>query len=670
MRGRDLLIVAAVGVALHGALDAGVARADETVHSCGATDAGGVNHVFAPAGVFGINPSNQCSGNERALRLNAPGNQVARGRAGRWQANAPAGLQIVRFDAPSVAAGGVNDGGDFYGGGFYWNTGGTPIHVGIGASYGASGLSSGYLGFDLICEGSPCRGRRGLAYIYVSDIAMQVRETRAPYLMAGAGLWQAGGYVRGDWPLSFNGDSPSGVCALSATLNGQPVGSQGFPANETVWHQCAATGLTTTVHTTQYANGASALALHGSDAAQLATPVASYTKPIYIDNQQPAVALSGPADAPSTAGTQYITATGAAGPSGVSGFSCTIDGASGSYSGASARIPVSGLGPHTVTCAAANNSRDASGAVAVSAPVSHTISIRQPTVFGVGFTRIADALRCRHARERVLVPGRLVTVRRHHRLVHVRRRGHTRIVRVTRCHPRIERRRVAVFQTVTRGGKRVRVKRTKLERVVVLPHTVTGASRRVPYGHGTTVSGFLGTDGGVAIGGQTVRVLTAPDNGQGQFAHVATATTSANGLWSVKLPAGPSRLVQAVFDGAGMLEPGASAQVRVIVPASVNLDVVPRHTHWGATVSVRGRLGGGYVPAAGELVVFRVGYRGGSSEVGHVYAGTDGRFSTRFTFLHGHGSATYHFWARTVTESDYPYAPGTSKKVPVSVVGP
>ena len=66
--------------------------------------------------------------------------------------------------------------------------------------------------------------------------------------------------------------------------------------------------------------------------------------------------------------------------------------------------------------------------------------------------------------------------------------------------------------------KTVRVRRTKLVRVVLTPRIVGSTTRRVRYGHGTTVSGWLGTaPSGIALGGQSVRVLTAPDNGLGQF---------------------------------------------------------------------------------------------------------------------------------------------------------
>lgn len=641
------------------------------MHSCGPADAGSVNHVFAARGVFGINPSDWC-GRRRGLRLRATGNVVGHGQSAQWQASAPPGLQIDAFFVPphQLDEFGVNAGADgFYRGGFYWAGGSQPIanRRVQSAVYAVSGLGSSYLGFRLTCDGSPCRGQRGVVQLGVKDIVLQVRDTSGPYLTAGGGLWAASGWVRGDWPLSFTGDSPSGVCALSARIDGQTVSTQRFRANRTLWHQCAATGLQTTVHTTKYANGANALALRGRDAAQLATSDAPYTKAVDFDNQPPTVALTGPSDAPSNAGTQHLRVTATAGPSGIARITCTVDGQLKSYAGTSARIAVSGIGVHNVHCSTANNARDASGAVAVSLPAGHRISIRRPTLLAVGFGRIVGALRCGTVRAPVEVPGRTMSVRRHHKLVRVHGPGHTTLVRVTRCRGRIEVKRVPMLVTVTRHGRHVRVKHYKRVPVIATPHQATRTTQLVAYGHTTTVSGVLLANDGTPLAGQTVQLLTAPDNGHGQFTPAAVARTTANGDWSTRLPAGPSRRVRALYGGGRLTERSASAQLGVIVPASVSLDVAPRHTHWGATVSVSGRLHSGYIPAGGELVVFRASYPSGSSKIGHVYTGADGRFVTRFTFLHGYGSASYQFWASTASQSDYPFAPGTSEKIAVFV---
>jgi hypothetical protein len=322
------------------------------------------------------------------------------------------------------------------------------------------------------------------------------------------------------------------------------------------------------------------------------------TSNVNIDNDPVGLSLSGPTDAPTTAGTQYVTATASAGPSGVSGISCSLDGAPYQwYPGASTRVPVTGLGVHKLTCYGANNARDTSGNVATSAPQTWTLSIREPTVSAIGFSKLVDALRCHKGRQRIAVPAKWVTVRRHHKLVRVRRRARTKVVVVTRCHERTAMRRVSVWKTVVRRGKRVRVKRTRFVRVALPPHYVNYTTKWVAHGRGTTVSGWLGTSGGTALGGQPVEVMAAPDNGQGVFQLAASVTTAANGGWSARLGAGPSRLVEAVYPGSTLTEPTASTQVRVIVPAKVKLiGVWPARVAWGGTVRITGQLLGGYLP--------------------------------------------------------------------------
>ena len=118
---------------------------------------------------------------------------------------------------------------------------------------------------------------------------------------------------------------------------------------------------------------------------------ANPTKTVYVDDSTPTVSLSGPTDAPATAGTQHVTATGSAGPSGVSGISCSLDGAPyQSYAGSSTQVPVAGLGVHKLTCYSANNARDSSGNVATSSPQTWTLSIREPTVSAIGFAKLVE----------------------------------------------------------------------------------------------------------------------------------------------------------------------------------------------------------------------------------------------------------------------------------------
>jgi len=196
---------------------------------------------------------------------------------------------------------------------------------------------------------------------------------------------------------------------------------------------------------------------------------------------------------------------------------------------------------------------------------------------------------------------------------------------------------------------------------------------RVPYGRSTSVSGWLGMSDGTALAGQTVDILTAPDNGSGVFGLAAVALTAGSGGWSATLPVGPSRLVEAVYAGSGTLEPSSSTQIRVVVPARVRLiSVWPRQVAWGGTVRIVGQLLGGYLPPGGALVRLRIGYGGAYSTYGvqeHVTG--DGRFSTTYTFGLGDPSIFRPYWFQiaSLPMGNYPFEPAASTKLTVVVGG-
>jgi hypothetical protein len=644
------------------------ARADEVVTVCGPN----ANNVFNHAAVFGINIGQSCptaSLGGGGMEIWSAGNHVAQGQHATWQATASAGLEIVGASIPNpgLLSAGVND-GEQYGGGFYWAGGGAQTHDGE-TSAGFGPFVSSYLGFQLVCGVSTCTS--GISQLDVGEINLYVRETAGPGLTAPDGLWQARGWVRGDWTLHFYGDSPSGLCGLSATINGQRAASSGSGRDNSVWHQCSAPAVDQTVHTGQFGQGALPLTLGAYDAAGV--PV-SYSKTIDVDNAQPTVSISGPTDAPSTAGTQYVTATASGGPSGIAGISCSVDSQPAQwYPSAGARVPVGGIGGHSVSCSAASNAVDHGGNHGWSSPATWTLSIRQPTVSGIGFAHLVDALLCHRVRERVRVPAHWVIVHRHHKPVRIKARAHTKVVNATRCHARVGRRRITIWTTVTRHGKTVRVKRHKTIKVVELPHVVMHGSKLVGHGRRTTVSGWLGTTDGTALGAQVVHVLSAPDNGLGHFTLAAFATTAPNGAWSARLPVGPSRLVEAYYAGAPTFERSVSAQVHEVVPAKVKLlSIWPPRVAWGGTVRITGQLVGGYLPPGGALVRLRIGQGSSYQAYGvqeHVTG--KGRFTTTYTFGAGYAGIFKSFWFQiaTLPIGDYPYAPAASDRESVLVGG-
>lgn len=638
-----------------------------TVSTCG-------SGVFAHGAVFGINTSIFCppGTNIPPGMTIAPGqNKVAQGAHATWQANAPAGLVITGayVGQNEMYSNYIND-GQSWGGGFYWSGGGAEATDNT-YQFRVSGLNSPYFGFQVVCGWSTCDGQKYPAQLTVESINLYATETRGPSLSAPHGLWQSSGWVRGSWTVAFSGDSPSGVCSLAATLHGQPLPGSSSLVNRSVWHQCSAPAVSDTIQTGNYGQGPVWLTIRGTDAAGVS---AGYSKIIRIDNAQPVVSLSGPTDVPSTAGTQYITATARGGPSGIEGLACALD--SGHlrwFRGSSARLAVAGIGEHTVRCEAASNAVDGTGRHAWSAWATRTLSIRQPTVGAIGFTKLVDKLRCHRARKRVTIPAHWVTVHTGHGTVRVRERAHHQTVKVTRCHARVVHRRIAVWTTVVRHGHKRRVKRYKTIRVVKLPHVVSRTTTRVRHGRPTTVGGWLGLPDGTALAGRQVVVMSAPDDGLGRFTPAAVATTASDGNWSAKLPPGPSRLVEAVFAGSSTLEPTTSAQVHVRVPAKVQLiRIRPRRVAWGGTVHIVGRLVGGYLPADGALVRLRIGFGSAHTTYGvkeHVRG--NGRFSTTYTF--GLGDARIHrsYWFQiaSLPMGDYPWAPSASRRVSVRVGG-
>ena len=208
----------------------------------------------------------------------------------------------------------------------------------------------------------------------------------------------------------------------------------------------------------------------------------------------------------------------------------------------------------------------------------------------------------------------------------------------------------------------------------VHPHLVT--SERVDYGKPATVHGLLTTRQGAPLAGARVSLQTAPDNGLNQFTQAAGVTTDSTGRWTATLPAGPSRIIRAVYGGSATLLP-AAGEATLSVPARLSLSVHPRAAPWGDTLTITGRLLGGYVPTdqtrASQLLKLRigvVGVPGVYGDVGVPNLQPDGRFRTTFCLATGRGVFRYWFQAVTLYETNYPYERGSLSNRFAVRVGP
>jgi hypothetical protein len=536
--------------------------------------------------------------------------------------------------------------------------------------------SSRYFGWQASCNQTTCTPTgAGIVVFSVTGIELEAQETTGPALTADESnnLYYQSGWVRGAFPADLSGSDPSGLCSMQATVNGRSISSYTDPSPDTSqWTQCHGSAINATVDTTAYPNGAGALTL-GYSASNAAGAVGSVTKAINVDNVTPSVSLSAPADTASASGDQDVSVTGSAGPSGVAAVYCSVDGgATQTYAGGSALVPVSGVGSHRVTCFDRNRAVNSSGVAATSAPQTLDLSIRQPTAAAITFARIINALRCRTATEVVKVAGRVRTVRRHGKRVRVR--GPARRVRrwVRKCHARTVVRTVRVVlkrygKPVRRHGKLVYVRR-RVHRVL-LPRAANEPTRRVGHGKATTVNGLLQLADGAVLPGRDVEVLAAPDNGLGQFAPIATVSTNAYGEWSARVPAGPSRLLEAVYPGDGTTEPATSSTVVLTVPAKIGVSIAPRVLPWHATLTIRGHLEGGYVPPGGVALRLLVRYTGSPQASVLLAFRTNGRgqFKIQWRYPSGHGVASYPMWvSTTAAETDFAFAPSRSRRMVVT----
>jgi hypothetical protein len=238
------------------------------VSTCGAS-------VFQHAAVFGLNTLEYCPPGTNippGMSIMTGGNKVNAGTHATWQANAPAGIAIT---GASIAANQmysihIND-STGWGGGFYYAGGNSTTHNNE-TSYAVSGLNSSYFGFKVICGWSTCNGSTNPAQLTVESMNLIATETQGPSLTAPDGLWQASGWARGSWPLHFFGDSPSGLCSLTASLNGQAIPGTSSPADQSVWHQCSAPAVNQTIQTGDYGQGAVPLTIAATDAAGVPPP--------------------------------------------------------------------------------------------------------------------------------------------------------------------------------------------------------------------------------------------------------------------------------------------------------------------------------------------------------------------------------------------------------------
>jgi hypothetical protein len=106
------------------------------------------------------------------------------------------------------------------------------------------------------------------------------------------------------------------------------------------------------------------------------------------------------------------------------------------------------------------------------------------------------------------------------------------------------------------------------------------------------------------------------------------------------------------------------------VPAKVRIRIAPRIVPCGAEIRISGQVLGGYVPTSSNLLRLNVGI----GRIGHLEGlpeiQPNGRFVIVWKFNPGRGVLHPRFSVGTLSESAFPYAPGTSKRIVVTLGEP
>ena len=276
----------------------------------------------------------------RSLEINQF-SSVANGRASAWVAYSPSrAIGIVGAYTPvNTVLVDCTLGADGFQAAYGWSTGSQKISYingcgSAGIGY-ADGISTGFppsgsFGWEVTCaKSSGCTSSAsGGRIVAAQGVRLTAQENTGPALDAvpASNLWYAGGWVRGSWPITLDASDPSGVCVMTTVVDGRAVESWSDPSRDTSrFVQCHGSQLPGQLNTTSYSNGQHTLTFGASNAASV---ISAPSKTISIDNAPVSLSLSGPTDAPSTAGTQYVRAVAGAGPSGVGAIFCSVDGGS------------------------------------------------------------------------------------------------------------------------------------------------------------------------------------------------------------------------------------------------------------------------------------------------------------------------------------------------------
>ncbi len=201
-----------------------------------------------------------------------------------------------------------------------------------------------------------------------------------------------------------------------------------------------------------------------------------------------------------------------------------------------------------------------------------------------------------------------------------------------------------------------------------------GDSLTVPFGAPALVSGRLTRAAdGAGLGGRTLRVVSRHSRGALGLTAFASVETGEQGGFELRLPPGTSRRVTVAFAGDAGLEPAYRQPLDLRVRAGITLRAEPERLRTGQVVRLGGRVKskGAPIPRRGKLVAIQY-----LEEATHRWrpvlvtrSDHHGRFRARYRFRYVSGRAAIRLRATALAEERWPYVPGSSPPVTVTVRG-
>lgn len=191
---------------------------------------------------------------------------------------------------------------------------------------------------------------------------------------------------------------------------------------------------------------------------------------------------------------------------------------------------------------------------------------------------------------------------------------------------------------------------------------------RVGYGRAIRLTGRLTTIDGNPVANTPLAVYSRARRANAPTRLIGTVTTSRKGGFSYLIRNGVSRVIRFRYAGTSTIR-SASGDVAVLVRASSTIHPTSRSLVNGEIIRLHGTLRGASIPTGGKLVEIQVKIRGRYRTFATTRTNRGGRWRYDYRFDGTRGTQNYRMRVRIPSEANYPYQPGGSKAIRVTVRG-